>query len=214
MFVKFLFVCYDINIIKGGDYMNLPNKLTVLRVILIPMVMVCYMVDAIPFGKIIALALFVIAAATDFLDGYIARKYNLVTDLGKFLDPIADKLLVITTLIMIVVDGTIPAPWGLIVLTIIISRELIIDAFRLIASTKGIVMAADIFGKAKTMVQCWTMPLCILLSFLNGVTKVQGTLGLDIFAIVCYVLIGLSTVLTVISGVNYIVKNKQVISSK
>ena len=214
MFVKFLFVCYDINIIKGGDYMNLPNKLTVLRVIMIPMVMVCYMVDAIPFGKIIALALFVIAAATDFLDGYIARKYNLVTDLGKFLDPIADKLLVITTLIMIVVDGTIPAPWGLIVLAIIISRELIIDAFRLIASTKGIVMAADIFGKAKTMVQCWTMPLCILLSFLNGVTKVQGTLGLDIFAIVCYVLIGLSTVLTVISGVNYIVKNKQVISSK
>ncbi len=194
--------------------MNLPNKLTVLRVIMIPMVMVCYMVDAIPFGKIIALALFVIAAATDFLDGYIARKYNLVTDLGKFLDPIADKLLVITTLIMIVVDGTIPAPWGLIVLAIIISRELIIDAFRLIASTKGIVMAADIFGKAKTMVQCWTMPLCILLAFLNGVTKVQGTLGLDIFAIVCYVLIGLSTVLTVISGVNYIVKNKQVISSK
>ena len=194
--------------------MNLPNKLTVLRVIMIPLVMVCYMVDAIPFGKIIALALFVIAAATDFLDGYIARKYNLVTDLGKFLDPIADKLLVITTLIMIVVDGTIPAPWGLIVLTIIISRELIIDAFRLIASTKGIIMAADIFGKAKTMVQCWTMPLCILLSFLSGVTKVQGSLGLDIFAIVCYVLIGLSTVLTVISGVNYIVKNKQVISSK
>ena len=214
MFVKFLFVCYDIDIIKGGDCMNLPNKLTVLRVIMIPMVMVCYMVDAIPFGKIIALSLFIIAAATDFLDGYIARKYNLVTDLGKFLDPIADKLLVITTLIMIAVDGTIPAPWGLIVLAIIISRELIIDAFRLIASTKGIVMAADIFGKAKTMVQCWTMPLCILLSFLNGVTKVQGTLGLDIFAIVCYVLIGLSTVLTVISGVNYIVKNKQVISSK
>lgn len=214
MFVKFLFVCYDINIIKGGDFMNLPNKLTVLRVIMIPMVMVCYMVDAIPYGKIIALALFVIAAATDFLDGYIARKYNMVTDLGKFLDPIADKLLVITTLIMIVVDGTIPAPWGLIVLAIIISRELIIDAFRLIASTKGIVMAADIFGKAKTMVQCWAMPLCILLSFLNGVSSVQGTIGLDIFAIVCYVLIGLSTVLTVISGVNYIVKNKQVISSK
>ena len=194
--------------------MNLPNKLTILRVLMIPMVMVCYMVDAIPYGKIIALVLFVIAAATDFLDGHIARKYNLVTDLGKFLDPIADKLLVITTLIMIVVDGTIPAPWGLIVLTIIISRELIIDAFRLIASTKGIIMAADIFGKAKTMVQCWTMPLCILLSFLNGVSSVQGTLGLDIFAIVCYVLIGLSTVLTVISGVNYIVKNKQVISSK
>ena len=194
--------------------MNLPNKLTLLRIIMIPLVMVFYMVDAIPYGKIVALVLFIVAAATDFLDGYIARKYNLVTDLGKFLDPIADKLLVISVLLMIVIDGTIPGPWGLIVVAIIISRELIVDAFRLIASNKGIVLAADIWGKAKTMVQCWTMPLCILLSFLNGVSSVQGTLGLDIFAIVCYVLIGLSTVLTVISGVNYFVKNKQVISSK
>ena len=194
--------------------MNLPNKLSLIRIFLIPLVMVCYLVDAIPGGKIIAICLFVIAAATDFLDGYIARKYNMVTDLGKFLDPIADKLLVITTLIMIVVDGTIPAPWGLIVLTIIISRELIIDVFRQIAVTKGIVMAADIFGKAKTMVQCWTMPLCILLSYFNGVASMQGTLGLDIFAIICYVLVGVSTVLTVISGVNYIVKNRQVISTK
>jgi len=175
--------------------------------------MVCYLVDAIPYGKIIALCLFVIAAATDFLDGYIARKYNMVTDLGKFLDPIADKLLVITTLIMIVVDGTIPAPWGLIVLAIIISRELIIDVFRQIAVTKGIVMAADIFGKAKTMVQCWTMPLCILLAFFEQCTSVGGA-GLLAFQVVCYVLVGLSTVLTVISGVNYIVKNKQVIASK
>lgn len=194
--------------------MNLPNKLTILRIIMIPLVMVFYMVDAIPYGKIIALVLFVLAAVTDFLDGYIARKYNLVTDLGKFLDPIADKLLVISVLLMIVVDGTIPGPWGLIVVTIIISRELIVDAFRLIASNKGLVLAADIWGKAKTMVQCWTMPLCILLSYLNGVARVQGTLGLDIFSIVCYVLIGLSTVLTVISGVNYFIRNKQVISSK
>ncbi len=194
--------------------MNLPNKLTILRVIMIPLVMVFYMVDAIPFGKIIALALFVIAAFTDFLDGYIARKYNLVTDFGKFLDPIADKLLVISVLIMIVVDGTVPGPWGVIVLTVIISRELIIDAFRLIACTKGIVLAADIIGKAKTMVQCWTMPLCILLSFFNGIAKFDGTVGLTVFSVVCYVLIGVSAVLTVISGVNYIVKNKQVISTK
>lgn len=193
--------------------MNLPNKLTILRVIMIPLVMVFYMVDAIPFGKIIALALFVIAAFTDFLDGYIARKYNLVTDFGKFLDPIADKLLVISVLIMIVVDGTIPGPWGVIVLTVIISRELIIDAFRLIACTKGIVLAADIIGKAKTMVQCWTMPLCILLAFFEQCTKVAGA-GLITFQVICYVLIGISAVLTVISGVNYIVKNKQVISTK
>jgi CDP-diacylglycerol--glycerol-3-phosphate 3-phosphatidyltransferase len=193
--------------------MNLPNKLTLIRIILIPLVMVSYMVDAIPYGKIIAIGLFVIAAITDFLDGYIARKYNLVTDLGKFLDPIADKLLVITALLMIVVDGTIPAPWGLIVVAIIISRELIIDVFRQIAVTKGIVMAADIFGKAKTMVQCWTMPLCMLLAFFEQCTNVGGA-GLLTFQVICYVLIGLSTVLTVISGVNYIVKNKQVLSSK
>ena len=194
--------------------MNLPNKLTILRVIMIPLVMVFYMVEAIPYGKIVALVLFVIAAITDFLDGHIARKYNLVTDFGKFLDPIADKLLVSSVLFMIAIDGTIPHPWGLIVVTIIIARELIIDAFRLIACSKGIVLAADIWGKAKTMVQCWTMPLCILLAFLNGVASVQGTIGLDIFKVVCYVLVGLSTVLTVISGVNYFAKNKQVISTK
>ncbi len=193
--------------------MNLPNKLTIARVIMIPLVMVFYMVDAIPYGKLIAIGLFVIAAATDFLDGYIARKYNLVTDLGKFLDPIADKLLVASVLFMIAIDGTIPNPWGVIVVTTIMSRELIIDAFRLIASTKGIVMAADIFGKAKTMVQCWTMPLCILLAFFEQCTSVGGA-GLLTFQVICYVLIGLSTVLTVISGVNYIVKNKQVIASK
>ena len=193
--------------------MNLPNKLTILRVIMIPLVMVFYMVDAIPYGKIVALALFVIAALTDFLDGYIARKYNLVTDFGKFLDPIADKLLVASVLFMIAIDGTIPNPWGVIMVTIIMSRELIVDAFRLIACTKGIVLAADIWGKAKTMVQCWTMPLCILLAFFEQCTSVGGA-GLLAFQIVCYVLIGISTVLTVISGVNYFAKNKQVISTK
>lgn len=193
--------------------MNLPNKLTVLRVIMIPLVMVFYMVNAIPYGKIIALVLFVLAAITDFLDGYIARKNNWVTDFGKFLDPIADKLLVASVLFMIAIDGTIPNPWGVIVVTLIISRELIVDAFRLIACTKGIVLAADIWGKAKTMVQCWTMPLCILLAFFEQCTSVGGA-GLLTFQIICYVLIGLSTVLTVISGINYFVKNKQVIATK
>ena len=193
--------------------MNLPNKLTILRVIMIPLVMAFYMIEVIPYGKIVALVLFVIAAVTDFLDGYIARKYNLVTDFGKFLDPIADKLLVASVLFMIAIDGTIPHPWGVIVVTIIMSRELIVDAFRLIASTKGIVLAADIWGKAKTMVQCWTMPLCILLAFFEQCTKVGGA-GLLTFQIVCYTLIGISTILTVISGINYFAKNKQVIASK
>ncbi len=192
--------------------MNLPNKLTILRVIMIPLVMAFYMIEAIPYGKIVAIVLFVLAAFTDFLDGKIARKYNLVTDFGKFLDPIADKLLVASVLFMIAIDGTIPNPWGVIVVAVIIGRELIIDAFRLIASNKGLVLAADIWGKAKTMVQCWTMPLCILLAFFEQCTNIGGA-GLLTYQIICYVLIGLSTVLTVISGVNYIVKNKQVISS-
>ena len=193
--------------------MNLPNKLTIFRMILIPFVMFFYLASFIPGGKIVAIVLFVIAAFTDFLDGKIARSQNLVTDFGKFLDPIADKLLTSSVLFMIVVDGTIPHPWGVICLMLIIGRELIIDAFRLIASTKGIVLAADILGKAKTMVQCWTMPLCILLSYLQFDLAISGT-GLLVMQIICWSLIGLSTVLTVLSGINYFVKNKGVISSK
>lgn len=193
--------------------MNLPNKLTVLRMIMIPIVIFFYLATFIPGGKIVAIVLFVIAAFTDFLDGKIARSQNLVTDFGKFLDPIADKLLTSSVLFMICVDGTIPHPWGVIVLTLIIGRELIIDAFRLIASTKGKVLAADILGKAKTMVQCWTMPLCILLSYLWFDLEISGA-GLLTMQIICWSLIGLSTFLTVLSGINYFVKNKGVISTK
>lgn len=193
--------------------MNLPNKLTILRVIMIPLVMFFYLASFIPGGKIVAIILFVVAAFTDLLDGKIARKYNMVTDFGKFLDPIADKLLVASVLFMIVVDGTIPHPWGLICMTLIMFRELIVDAFRLIACTKGKVLAADILGKAKTMVQCWTMPLCILLSHFIFNTNVGGA-GLVTFKVICYVLIGVSTLLTVLSGINYFVKNKGVITTK
>ena len=193
--------------------MNLPNKLTVLRIFLIPAVMFFYLASFIPGGKIVAIVLFVLAAFTDFLDGKIARSRNLVTDFGKFLDPIADKLLTSSVLFMICIDHTIPQPWGVICLSLIIGRELIIDAFRLIACTKGIVLAADILGKAKTMVQCWTMPICILLSYLMFDLGVTGA-GLITMQVICYVLIGLSTFLTVLSGINYFVKNKGVIATK
>lgn len=193
--------------------MNLPNKLTMLRVILIPFVIFFYLATFIPGGKIVALVLFVLAAFTDFLDGKIARSRNLVTDFGKFLDPIADKLLVCSVLFMIAIDHTIPQPWGVICVSLIIGRELIIDAFRLIASTKGIVLAADILGKAKTMVQCWTMPLCILLAYLQFDLAITGT-GLLVMQVICWSLLGLSTLLTVLSGINYFVKNKNVIATK
>ena len=96
--------------------MNLPNKLSLSRLIITPIMMFFYLASFIPFGKAIAIGLFIIGAITDFLDGYIARKYNLVTDMGKFLDPIADKLLVTSALILVAVDGTIMAPFGAIAL--------------------------------------------------------------------------------------------------
>lgn len=188
--------------------MNLPNKLTVLRIILIPFVMFFYLASFIPhgIGKILALVIFIIAALTDLLDGHIARKHNLVTNLGKFLDPIADKILTSTVLFMLMADGTIPAPWGVIIVTIIIAREFMVSALRLLAASKGTVLAADIWGKAKTMVQMIAIPVCMLIPFLVEIAAISWLVLT--FQIVGWVMIGVATVLTVISGVNYIVKNK------
>lgn len=188
--------------------MNLPNKLTVLRIALIPFVMFFYLATFIPhgIGKIVALAIFVIAALTDLIDGKIARKYNLVTNLGKFLDPIADKILTSAVLFMIIADGTIPAPWGVIVVSIIIAREFMVSALRLQAASKGTVLAADIWGKAKTMIQMIAIPVCMLIPFVVEIGAV-GWLVLTI-KILGWALLGVATVLTVISGVNYVVKNR------
>lgn len=187
--------------------MNLPNKLTVLRMVLIPFVMFFYLADFIPFGigKIAALVIFIIAALTDLLDGKIARKHNLVTNLGKFLDPIADKILTASVLFMLMADGTIPAPWGVIVVTIIIAREFMVSALRLIAASQGTVLAADIWGKAKTMVQMIAIPICMLIPFLQAVA-VHAWLLLTV-QIIGWASIGVATVLTIVSGVNYLVKN-------
>ena len=135
--------------------MNLPNKLTILRLVLIPVFVAVYYVQAIPYNFIISAVIFVIAALTDFLDGYIARKYNLVTNLGKFLDPIADKILVSTALILLLVPNTTMAlPWWTgILVAVILARELLISGFRLVAVDKGIVIAADKIGKVKTFIQ-------------------------------------------------------------
>ncbi len=189
--------------------MNLPNKLTVLRMVLIPFVMFFYLADFIPYGigKIAALVIFIIAALTDLLDGKIARKHNLVTNLGKFLDPIADKILTAAALFMLIAGQSpvIPAPYGVIVVTIIIAREFMVSALRLIAASQGTVLAADIWGKAKTMVQMIAIPVCMLVPFLVEV----GAASWVILAvgIVGWVAIGAATVLTIVSGVNYLVKN-------
>lgn len=190
--------------------MNLPNKLTLLRIILIPFMMFFYLADFIPYGigKIVAIVIFILASLTDLLDGKIARKYNLVTDLGKFLDPIADKLLTATAFLLILADGTIPAPWGVIIVAIIIAREYTVSALRQIAATKGIVLAADMWGKIKTVVQMIALPTCILVAYLNC-CGFASSLAINIVAIISYVLIGAATLLTVLSGVHYLVKNRE-----
>ena len=189
--------------------MNLPNKLSVLRIILIPFMMFFYLASFIPFGigKIVALVIFVVAALTDMLDGKIARKYNLVTNLGKFLDPIADKILTAAALFLLVGDGTIPAPYGVIAITIIIAREFAVSALRLIAASQGNVLAADIWGKAKTMVQMIAIPVCMLVPFLVALGGVAGWFVLTI-KIVGWVALGAATILTIVSGANYLLKNK------
>ena len=195
--------------------MSLPNKLTMLRIVLIPFMMFFYLADFIPYGigKIIAIAIFIIASLTDLLDGKIARKRNLVTDLGKFLDPIADKLLTATAFLLIMADGTIPAPWGVIVVAIIIAREYTVSALRQIAATKGIVLAADMWGKIKTVVQMIALPVSMLVAYLK-VCGFASTTVVLVFAIISYVLIGFATLLTVMSGIHYLVKNRECFKDK
>ena len=182
-----------------------------MRIIMIPFMMFFYLANFIPYGigKIVALVLFIVAALTDLLDGKIARKYNLVTNLGKFLDPIADKMLTSAVLFMIIADGTIANPWGAIIVTIIISREFMVSALRLLAASKGVVLAADIWGKAKTMVQMIALPICIVYAYMLTCGLAVASWLVLIFQVVSYVALGLATLLTVISGANYLIKNKE-----
>lgn len=175
--------------------MNLPNKLTILRVLMIPFFVLFMLLDITGAAdKWIAVALFIAASITDFLDGYIARKYDLVSNFGKFMDPLADKLLVSAAMICLVEMGRLPA-W---VVIVIISREFIISGFRLIASDNGVVIAASYWGKFKTVFQ---MAMIIgLICNLGGV-----------FGVIETVLIWVSLILTVVSLVDYIVKNINVL---
>lgn len=191
--------------------MNLPNKLSFIRLCLIPVFAAAYFVTALPYNFLIAGLIFAIAAATDFLDGHIARKYGLVTDLGKFLDPIADKVLVSTAyIIMLVPVGGFSAvmPWYCAIgVAIILARELIVSGFRMVASGKGVVLAADKAGKLKTVVQ--DIAAVVLLAgkqFMPETYSVLNVVGLVLF--------GIAVLLTVISGTECIVKNRAVLKSE
>ncbi|MDW2797560.1 CDP-diacylglycerol--glycerol-3-phosphate 3-phosphatidyltransferase [Clostridium boliviensis] len=175
--------------------MNLPNKLTVLRVIMIPFFVLFLLLDGgtnVTY-RYIAAAVFIVASFTDLLDGKIARKYGLVTNFGKFMDPLADKLLVCAGLICFTALGQLPA-W---IVIVIISREFIISGFRLVASDNGVVIAASYWGKFKTASQ---MIMSVLL-----------ILNIPVLAIVTNAFIWIAAILTVVSLVDYIAKNYRVL---
>lgn len=175
--------------------MNIPNTLTILRVILIPFFVIFMLFDITDVDKYIALAIFIVASLTDMLDGYLARKNHQVTNFGKFMDPLADKLLVCTAIICLMDLDKLPS----LVVIIIIAREFIISGFRLVASDNGVVIAASWWGKTKTVSQMFMIILLIL------------DLG-GMFATLETILIYLSLILTIVSLGDYILKNKQVLS--
>ena len=177
--------------------MNLPNKLSILRVLCIPAITVLlYMND--DTCRIIAGVLFIIGSLTDLLDGKIARKYNLVTDFGKFIDPVADKLLVLTTLVMLIHCGLMEA-W---IVIIILCRELAVDGLRMVAVGQGKVIAAGPWGKWKTTFQMVTIIVILLFNKACFATWYTG------------VLTGVSVALTLWSAVDYFVKNRSVFATK
>lgn len=176
--------------------MNLPNKLTTLRVIMIPFFVffLLWQNGENRTFRMIALALFIIASLTDLLDGKIARKYNLVTNFGKFMDPLADKLLVCSALICLIELNALPA-W---IVIVIISREFIISGFRLIASDNGVVIAASYWGKFKTTFQMVSVVLLIL--------------DIPALAFVTTICVWIALLLTIVSLVDYIYKNHKILT--
>lgn len=176
--------------------MNLPNKLTTLRVFMIPFFVffLLYQGGENTTFRMISLVLFIVASLTDLLDGKIARKYNLVTNFGKFMDPLADKLLVCSALICLSELGQLPA-WMVI---IIISREFIISGFRLVASDNGVVIAASYWGKFKTTFQMVAVVLLIL--------------NLSSLALITSFCVWVALALTIISLVDYIAKNYKILT--
>ena len=176
--------------------MNVPNRLTILRVAMIPLFVIAMLWQQLPYSDYIAGGLFIAACITDFFDGYLARKYNQVTTFGKFMDPLADKLLVCAALICFLADPQTNMPaW---VVIIIISREFIISGFRLVAAEKGVTIAASYWGKFKTTFQM----IAVILMIFN----------IPVLATVTMIMLVIAVVLTVISLVDYVAKNIEVLT--
>lgn len=199
--------------------MNTPNAITLTRICAVPLIVFFYMADFIPFARLVAAILFIAACLTDFLDGYIARKYNQVTTLGKFFDSIADKVLIMTGLILtitipVVVGPVVYPSWlGTICVIIILAREFIISALRQLAAAKGIVLAADMGGKVKAAAQYVVVSAYFILAFVEtdllSVADSKGT-ALAIIRFVLMIFLIATTFLTIYSGAGYIIRNRKV----
>lgn len=175
--------------------MNLPNKLTLLRVFMIPIFLLVLFLAPEPVNRYVAVVIFIVASLTDMLDGKIARKYNLVSNFGKFMDPLADKLLVMSALVSMVALEDLAA-W---VVIIILAREFAITGFRTLAMEANIVMAASWWGKVKTTTQMIMIPVVLL------------QLPFSCMPVVENILVALAVFFTIFSGADYMIKNKQVL---
>ncbi len=200
--------------------MNLPNKITLTRICMIPLFILFFYLEIAAlngYNYLIAAIVFVLAASTDALDGHIARKYGLVTNMGKFLDPIADKVLVSTALILLLTrpaafEVSFLAGWGTIFagvcVAVILARELIVSGFRLLAVERGIVLAADRLGKIKTVLQDVSIALLLAVMPFLATSVGRG------FAVAGVAVFTLAAIATVASGVNYVVRNRQVLKDE
>lgn len=204
-------------------FMNLPNRITLCRLCLIPVFIFFYLADFIPYGKLVATLVFIVACLTDFVDGHIARKRNLCTTLGSFFDTVADKLLVMSGLLVLVAypitaNGgetalpiIMPDYVGIVVAIIIIARELVIMALRSLAASKGVVLNADMFGKVKATFQFITLIYYFFYAFIveefyYAIAGVANT----VLSLIGYVLLAITLILTIVSACNYLIKNKHV----
>ena len=190
--------------------MNLPNKITIFRILLIPAIIIIsiieplknnYLIWNLSLSNFIILILFLIASFSDFLDGYIARKKNIITDFGKFADPLADKLLVLSLFILLLEQQAILKSY---IVIIILARELIVTGFRTLAASKNIIIPANILGKIKTNFQF----VLIILLLINGTNTNIGW-----FEIIIIIFMYLTLVITIISGCEYLIKNKNIFKS-
>ena len=195
--------------------MNLPNKITLSRIILLPVFLAVGLI-AFPGNYFVAAGLFILLAVTDFLDGYLARKNNIVTNLGKFLDPIADKLLYTTGLLLMIVGSNpiIPNPFGIICVFLILLRDYAVTGLRQIAQLKGVIIAADKLGKIKANFQYVMTVWGFVVGGLLAIESIADTLFVDIMKYVFYALVGFTTLIVVISGIMYLVKNGSVFAEE